>query len=251
MLFVVALAALGGLLLGSFLNVVIARLPAGESVVAGRSHCPACGATIAARDNIPVLSYLVLRGRCRHCGGAISPRYLVVELVTGGLFAATVAVHREDTPELVLGLVLIAFLVPISAIDLELRKIPNKLTLPAAVLALILGTMLDPGGEPERLIAGAAAAAFLGIPSLISPKGMGMGDAKLAGVMGLYLGAAVAPALLIGLFAGVVVGMTIVARVGMTAGRRTRIPFGPYLALGGVVAVLAGNELLSLYVDSF
>lgn len=247
----IVLAGLGGLLIGSFLNVVIARLPEGESIARGRSKCPSCGATIRARDNVPVLSWLLLRGRCRDCGAPISKRYPAVELLTAGLYAATVAVHYDDTPELVLGLVLVTFLIPIAFIDLDVQRIPNALTLPAAVLAIVLGTALDPGGEVERLIAGAGAAAFLGIPALINPKGMGMGDAKLTGVMGLYLGAPVAPAILIGLFAGVVAGVGIVAQKGMSDARRTRIPFGPFLALGGVIAMLAGTPIIDWYTDTF
>lgn len=244
-----ALAFLGGLLVGSFLNVVIARLPADESFFGGRSKCPSCGATIRARDNIPLVSWIVLRGRCRDCGARISWRYPLVELLTAVIFAATVAVHHDDTTKLVLGLVLTTFLVPIAFIDLDVQRIPNKLTLPAAILAVILGTALDPGGEIERLIAGAAAAAFLGLPALINPKGMGMGDAKLTGVMGLYLGAAVAPAILIGLVTGVIGGIAIVAMVGMGEGRRTRIPFGPFLAFGGIVAMLFGQPIVDWYSD--
>ncbi len=247
----IALAALGGLVVGSFLNVVIVRLPRGESVVRGRSACPGCGAPIRAQDNIPVLSWLLLRGRCRACGQPISARYPAVELLTAALYAATVAIHGDDTAQLVLGLLLVTFLVPIAFIDLDVQRIPNALTLPASVVAVVVGTALDPGGEVERLIAGAAAALVLGRPALLNPRGMGMGDAKLAGVMGLYLGAEVAPAILIGLVTGVLVGIGIVAKRGMSEGRRTRIPFGPFLAFGAIVALLTGQPVVDWYLDTF
>lgn len=244
-------AAVVGLIVGSFLNVVAHRLPGRRSLAVPASHCPACETPIKPYDNVPVLSWLVLRGRCRSCAAPISARYPLVEAGTAALFAAVVAVHLADTASLVLGLALVAFLVPIALIDLDHRIIPNRLTLPAAVLAIVLGTALDPGGQVERLIAGAAGALALGIPSLMNPKGMGLGDAKLVGVMGLYLGAALAPAFLVALVVGTVVGIAIVARKGMAAGRKTAIPFGPFLALGGVVGVLAGSEVMALYLSAF
>lgn len=244
-------AAAFGLILGSFLNVVAWRLPSRMSLALPASHCPSCETPIKPYDNIPVLSWLLLRGRCRSCSEPISARYPIVEAATAALFAAVVAVHHADTAALVLGLVLVAFLVPIALIDLDHRIIPNRLTLPAAVLAIVLGTALDPGGEIERLIAGAAAALVLGLPALLRPAGMGMGDAKLVGVLGLYLGAAVAPAFFIAFAVGTVVGVVIIMRKGMAQGRKTPVPFGPFLALGAIVGVLAGNEILSAYLDTF
>ncbi|MBJ7329046.1 MAG: prepilin peptidase [Solirubrobacteraceae bacterium] len=244
-------ALVGGLIVGSFLNVVIYRLPKGESIARGRSKCPSCGEGVKAYDNVPVVSWLLLRGKCRSCGAPISVRYPAVEALTALLYALTVAVNYDDTTKLVLGLVMVTFLIPIAAIDLELKLIPNKLTLPAAVVAVVLGVILDLDGEVERLIAGAAAAAFLGIPSLINPKGMGMGDAKLTGVMGLYLGALVAPAILIGLLAGVLVGIGVIAHFGMDEGRKRQIPFGPFLAFGAVSAMLAGQPIIDWYLDTF
>lgn len=244
-------AAAFGLVIGSFLNVVAHRVPGRMSLAMPASHCPSCETPIKPYDNIPVLSWLFLRGRCRSCAAPISARYPLVEALTAVLFAAVVAVHHADTASLVLGLVLVAFLVPIALIDLDHRIIPNRLTLPAAVLAIVLGTALDPGGEVERLIAGVAAALVLGLPSLLNPKGMGMGDAKLVGVLGLFLGAAVAPAFFVAFIAGTVLGIAIVMRKGMTQGRKTAVPFGPFLALGGIVGVLAGNELVSLYLSTF
>ena len=244
-------AAAFGLVIGSFLNVVAHRVPGRMSLALPASHCPSCETPIKPYDNIPLLSWLILRGRCRSCSEPISARYPLVEALTGALFAAVVAVHHADTAALVLGLVLVAFLVPIALIDLDHRIIPNRLTLPAAVLAVVLGTALDPSGQVERLIAGAAAGLALGLPSLLNPRGMGMGDAKLVAVMGLFLGAAVAPAFFVAFLVGTVLGVAIVMRKGMMQGRKTAVPFGPFLALGGVVGVLAGNELVSLYLSTF
>ena len=244
-------AAAFGLVIGSFLNVVAHRLPGRMSLSMPASHCPSCETPIKPYDNIPVLSWLLLRGRCRSCSAPISARYPLVEAATALLFAAVVAVHHADTAALVLGLVLVAFLVPIALIDLDHRIIPNRLTLPAAILAIVLGTVLDPGGQVERLIAGAAAGLVLGLPAFISPKGMGMGDAKLVAVLGLYLGAAVAPAFFVAFLVGTAVGIGIIARKGMMKGRKTAVPFGPFLALGGIVGVLAGNELVQAYLSTF
>jgi len=249
--FAVPFAAAFGLVIGSFLNVVAHRMPGRMSLSMPASHCPSCETPIKPYDNIPLLSWLVLRGRCRSCAEPISARYPIVEAATAVLFAAVVAVHHANTASLVLGLVLVAFLVPIALIDLDHRIIPNRLTLPAAVLAVVLGTALDPGGEVERLIAGAAAALVLGLPSLINPKGMGMGDAKLVGVLGLYLGAAVVPAFFVAFLAGTAIGIAIIVRKGMSQGRKTAVPFGPFLALGGLVGVLAGDELVQLYLTTF
>lgn len=244
-------AAAFGLVIGSFLNVVAHRLPGRMSLALPPSHCTSCKAPIRPYDNIPVLSWLILRGRCRSCSEPIAARYPLVEAGTAALFAAVVAVHHADTAAVVLGLVLVAFLVPIALIDLDHRIIPNRLTLPAAVLAVVLGTALDPGGELQRLIAGTAAAIVLGLPALLNPKGMGLGDAKLVGVLGLYLGAAVAPAFFVAFIAGTAVGIAIIARKGMVRGRKTVVPFGPFLALGAVVGLLAGNELVRAYLGTF
>jgi leader peptidase (prepilin peptidase)/N-methyltransferase len=244
-------AAAFGLIIGSFLNVVAFRLPGRMSLSMPASHCPSCETPIKPYDNIPVLSWLLLRGRCRSCSEPIAARYPLVEALTAALFAAVVAVHHANTAQLVLGIVLMAFIVPIALIDLDHKIIPNRLTLPAAVLAVVLGTVLDPGGELERLIAGAAAALVLGLPALVRPSGMGMGDAKLVGVLGLYLGAAVAPAFFVAFIAGTVVGISIIVRKGLATGRKTPVPFGPFLALGAVVGVLAGHPLVHTYLGAF
>src|SRR3954464_14830380 len=247
---VVIAAAVAGLLIGSFLNVVAWRLPRGESLSHPRSRCPGCGTQIAAYDNIPVVSWLLLRGRCRHCGTPISPRYPLVEATTAVLFALVV-VAKDDAVEIALGLLLVTALVPITLIDLDLRLIPNRITLPAAVAALIAGVVLDVSFVPEQLIAGAAAGGFFLLAALAYPRGMGMGDVKLAGMLGLYLGRAVAPAIFAGLIAGVVVGAVIVARKGAREGRKTAVPFGPFLALGGLFGLFFGDAVMDAYLDRF
>lgn len=243
---VVVVAGLFGLLVGSFLNVVAHRLPRGESLARPGSRCPGCGHPVRPYDNVPVLSWLILRGRCRDCGEPISWRYPLVELVTAVLWAAVVAV-RDDAGGIALGLILVTALVPIVLIDLERRLIPNVITGPAAVAAVVAGLALDLDGLPEQLIAGAAAGGFFLLAVLAYPRGMGMGDVKLAGVMGLCLGRAVAPAILIGLVAGVLVGGVIIARVGARAGRKVAVPFGPFLALGAVAGLFAGDAIVDWY----
>jgi leader peptidase (prepilin peptidase) / N-methyltransferase len=246
----VTFAGVLGAIMGSFLNVVVYRLPRHESLITPASHCPRCGTPVKPYDNIPVLSWLLLRGHCRSCGESISVRYPLVEFVTGVLCVGAV-LAGDSAVRVGLGLGLILLIVPIALIDLEHRLIPNRLTLPGAVLALALGLALDPGGEPGRLIACAAAGGFLLLAALAYPGGMGMGDVKLAGMMGLFLGSAVAPALLIALLSGTFVGGVIIARKGAAAGRKTAIPFGPFLALGSVVAVFAGQPLVHFYVNHF
>jgi leader peptidase (prepilin peptidase) / N-methyltransferase len=244
-------AALLGLLIGSFLNVVAWRLPRGESLVRPRSKCPGCGTQLKTYDNIPVLSWLLLRGRCRGCGEGISARYPVVEAVTAALYALVVAVKIDEPAQLALGLVLVTFLVPIAAIDLDHKIIPNKLTAPAAVLAIALVAVLDTRHLPEYLIAGLGALLFFYLPALVHNKGMGMGDVKLAGVLGLYLGRAVAPALFIALILGVVVGAAVIASKGISDGRRAKVPFGPFLAAGALIAFFVGDGIVDSYLERF
>jgi leader peptidase (prepilin peptidase) / N-methyltransferase len=244
------LAGVMGAVFGSFLNVVAYRLPRRESLVKPRSRCPSCGTPVRPYDNVPILSWLLLRGHCRNCAAPISPRYPLVEAGTALLCAGAVLTH-DTAVGVALSVTLILLLVPAALIDLEHRIIPNKLTGAGALLALVLGTALDPAGEPTRLIAGVAAGGFLLAAALAYPGGMGMGDVKLAGVMGLFLGAAVAPAILIALLSGVLLGAVIVARKGTRAGRKTAVPFGPFLALGGIVAVFAGQPIVNWYLHSF
>jgi leader peptidase (prepilin peptidase)/N-methyltransferase len=246
----VALAFVAGLAIGSFLNVVAYRLPRGESLAHPGSHCPACDAPVRPRDNVPVLGWLLLRGRCRDCGAPISWRYPAVEAATGVLFAVVVAT-QDDAIGVALGLLLVTTLVPVTLIDLDTRTIPNRITLPSAVAALAAGLLLDLEFVPEQLIAAAAAFAFFFVAAWLYPRGMGLGDVKLAGVLGLYLGRAVAPAIFIALITGVLVGLVVIARVGQAQGRKTAVPFGPFLALGGLLAFFWGDPLVDAYVDRF
>ncbi|HXN38881.1 MAG TPA: prepilin peptidase [Solirubrobacteraceae bacterium] len=246
----VAVSGVMGAIFGSFLNVVAYRLPRHESIVLPASHCTRCGTPVKPYDNIPILSYLLLRGHCRSCGEPISVRYPLVEALTGTLCAGAVLAHGSASA-IALSIALILLVVPAALIDLEHRIIPNKITALGAVLALAIGLALDPSGEPGRLIAGVAAGGFLLAAALAYPGGMGMGDVKLAGMMGLFLGAAVAPALLIALISGVLLGAVVIARKGAKQGRKTAIPFGPFLALGALVAVFAGQPLVDLYVNHF
>jgi leader peptidase (prepilin peptidase)/N-methyltransferase len=246
-----AFAPLMGLVIGSFLNVVAWRLPRGESLSKPGSHCPSCDAPVRPYDNVPVVSWLLLRGRCRSCKGTISSRYPIIEAVTALLYVVVVAALWDDALKIALGIALVTVLVPVTIIDLEHRLIPNKLTGPAALLAVGLGLALDPGFVPEQLIAGAAAGGFFFAAAALYPRGMGMGDVKLAGVLGLYLGRAVAPAIFIGLIAGVLVGAAIIARKGAVEGRKTAVPFGPFLALGAVISLFVGEGLMDGYLERF
>lgn len=243
----IALTAIFGALIGSFLNVVAYRLPRSKSLVTPGSQCPGCDTPIKPYDNVPVLGWLLVRGRCRTCRTPISPRYPAVEALTAALAVAVILVEHS-TVDKVLGLVLVGILVPIALIDLDHQIIPNKITGPAAILAVAIGLALKPSGVPEQLIAGAGAAAFLLVFVFAYPRGMGMGDVKLAAVMGLVLGRAVAPAMFIALIAGTVVGIGVMARKGVRDGRKTRIPFGPFLAIGSVVGLFAGDALVNLYL---
>lgn len=251
MLVVLLFVALLGLAVGSFLNVVIWRLPRGENLSHPGSHCGSCGAPVSPRDNIPVVSWLLLRGTCRSCGARISPRYLAVEVLTAVLWVTVVAVFYDDARQAALGLALVTMLVPLTFIDLEHQVLPNVILAPFAVLALVLGLTFDPSYVPEQLVAGAAALAFFLVPALLRPGGMGMGDVKLAGVLGLYLGRAVAPAILFALMVGVLVGVVVIQRLGRERGRKTKVPFGPSLAAGAVAALLVGHELVDRYLDTF
>jgi leader peptidase (prepilin peptidase) / N-methyltransferase len=243
------IAGLFGAVVGSFLNVVIHRLPAGESLVTPRSRCPSCGTQIRALDNVPMLSWALLRGRCRHCGAPISARYPAVELVTAVTFAAIVAVRGFDEG-LVLELPLAACLIALAGIDLDHRLLPNKIVYPMAAYGLVAAAIVDTADLPEHLLAGAGAFTFLFVAVLAYPAGMGMGDVKLAGAMGLYLGLSIVPAMLVAFLLGTIAGLAILAREGIEA-RKQAVPFGVFLALGGITAVLAGPELIDAYEGAF
>jgi leader peptidase (prepilin peptidase)/N-methyltransferase len=245
-----SLAFIGGMITGSFVGLVAHRVPRGRSIVRPRSQCDACGARIAAYDNVPVASWLWLRGRCRRCRAPIPARYPLVEAALGVAFVATAVVLRDDPAELALGLVLCALLAAVTLTDLERRVIPNAILLAGAGMAVAIVLATDPASLGERALAAGAAGGFLLVAALAYPRGMGMGDVKLAAVLGLFLGRAVAPAMLIALAAGALVGIVLMLMHGPGA-RKQAIPFGPFLALGGVVGLLAGEDMLDAYLDSY
>jgi leader peptidase (prepilin peptidase) / N-methyltransferase len=245
-----ALAAVSlapGLALGSFLNVVAARLPLRRSVVSPASACMSCEQPIAWYDNVPLVSYALLRGRCRNCGARIGLRYPAVELVTGLLIGACV-LRFGLTADAAVAAVFCAVLVAVSATDLEHRIVPNRIVLPAAVLLLAAQTLLHP--SPEWAIAAVAASGFLLSAALVYPAGMGMGDVKLALVLGAVLGRTVPVAMMAGMVAALLPSMVLVAKHGGKA-RKMGIPFAPFLALGAVVALFAGEPLLNAYLSTF
>ncbi len=245
-----AVAAIFGAIVGSFLNVVAYRLPRKESLLHPGSRCPRCETPIKPYDNVPILGWLWLRGRCRACGAPISWRYPAVEAVSALLCALCVVRFGADS-DVWLPLVFVLLLIPITLIDLEFTIIPNSLTLIGAVAAIALTAAFDSGHLVAHLIAGAAAGGFFLIAAIVYPAGMGMGDVKLAGVMGLVLGRAVVPAIFAALLLGTIVGTGVMARYGVREGRKKGIPFGPWLAAGSLVGLFAGDALVDWYLDTF
>ena len=239
-----ALALAPGLALGSFLNVVAARVPLRRSIVSPPSACMTCGHELSWHENVPLLSYVFLRGRCRSCGEHIPLRYPAVELVAALLVAGCVwkfGFHAEAF----VGSFFCLALVAVSATDLEHRIIPNRIVVPAAAIVLVAQTALKP--SPEWAIAGFGASGFLLLAAIVYPAGMGMGDVKLALLLGAMLGRTVPVAILLGLVAAMLPAFALLARHG-TAARKMGIPLGPFLALGALVALFAGHPLLNLYL---
>jgi len=242
---IAALALAPGLALGSFLNVVAARVPLRRSLVRPGSACMSCGHEIAWYDNVPLFSFAALRGRCRACGVRIPLRYPGVELSSALLAAACVWKFGLHPEALVAAFFCLA-LVTVSATDLEHHLIPNRIVLPAAAVVLVAQTAVKP--SPEWAIAAAGAAAFLLAAALAYPAGMGMGDVKLALLLGAMLGRTVPIALLLGMVAALVPGIVLLARHGGRA-RKMGVPLGPFLALGAVVALFAGHPLLHAWLQ--
>lgn len=259
-----ALAGVGGLVFGSFLNVVVHRVPRKESIVRPASRCPSCGHELSAADNIPVISWLMLGGKCRYCGARISVRYPAAELLTAVVWILAVARRRElappGTPADAVGWQLVAFLpflwvlVALSLIDLEHKILPNRIVYPSVLAAVpLLGIVaaVGPGLDAwvRALLGGLAGAGGFFVVALISPAGMGMGDVKLAGLIGLFMGYLGWGRLVLSFFAafafGAVIGIALM--IAGRAGRKTAIPFGPFMALGAIVSSLAGDRLLDLY----
>ncbi len=244
---VAAVAFAPGLALGSFLNVVAARVPLRRSVVKPASACMSCGTQIAARDNLPLVSWALLRGRCRHCAVKIPFRYPAVELTTALLMAACVLAFGLGF-EALLAAFFCAVLVAISAVDLEHRIVPNRIVLPATAVLLPLHTLVDPSAA--WVLGAFGASLFLFLAVLAYPAGMGMGDVKLALFMGAMLGPTVAVALMVGMVSALVPSAFLLARHGSKA-RKMGIPFAPFLALGSLVALFAGEQLLDAYLGFF
>ena len=234
------------LALGSFLNVVAARVPLRRSIVRPPSACMSCGEQINWYDNLPLISYVLLRGRCRHCQARIPLVYPGVELATAVLVAGCVLAFGL-TAEAAIAAFFCAVLVAVSAIDLEHRIIPNRIVLPATVVVLVANTARDL--SPEWAIAALAGSGFLLAAALVYPAGMGMGDVKLALLMGAALGRTVSAALMVGMLAAMVPSLVLFARHGSKA-RKMGIPFGPFLAIGSVVALFWGHDLIDAYLST-
>jgi len=248
-LFLDAACFLFGLVFGSFLNVVIARLPDGRSVVHPPSACPACGGSIRWYDNVPVVSWLWLRARCRNCRARISWRYPVVELLTAVLFLLA-ARRFGPSLDLAAALVLLGALVAITGIDLDHQIIPDVITLPGIVVGALLAVVLHPAAWLDTLSGILVGGGLFLVIILASGGGMGGGDMKLGAMMGAFLGwKLVLLAILLGVFAGgaVAIGLLVTG----TKGRKDPVPFGPFLALGAVVSLLWGNTLLAWYLSRF
>jgi leader peptidase (prepilin peptidase)/N-methyltransferase len=239
-----AIVFVPGLALGSFLNVVAARVPLQRSVVHPGSACTACEAPIAWYDNIPIISWALLRGRCRSCGAAIPWKYPLVELVTALLIGACVLAFGL-TAEAAVAALFCATLVAISVTDIERKVIPNRIVLPAAAVVLLAQMALHP--SPEWALGAFGASLFLFLAALAYPAGMGMGDVKLALLLGAMLGRTVPVAMMVGMISALVPSVFLLVKHGRAA-RKMRIPFGPFLALGGIVALFAGNLLLDAYL---
>ncbi|GAC1323690.1 MAG: A24 family peptidase [Mycobacteriales bacterium] len=251
---IVVFAALLGLLIGSFLNVVVWRVPQGQSIVSPPSHCPACDAAVRPRDNLPVLSWLLLRARCRDCKARISVRYPLVELGTAVVFAI-LAMRLGASTALPAFLYLGAVGVALALIDIDTHRLPDVLTLPSygvGVALLGIAAFAGAGGGPlvRALLGMVAAFAFFFVLAFIYPAGMGFGDVKLAGVLGLYLAWVGWSSWFVGVFAGFllggIVGLALIAT--KRAGRKSAVPFGPFMLLGALVAILAGPEIVHGYL---
>ena len=253
---IVVVCAVLGLLIGSFLNVVIWRVPRGESIVRPPSHCPSCGHEVRVRDNVPVVSWLLLRGRCRDCSAPVSARYPLVEALTAALFVVF-AVDLGADWSLPAYLYLAAVGVALTFIDLDHKRLPNVLTLPSyGVAGVLLGlaAVLDDRGDDllRGVLAMAALFAFYFVLAFVYPAGMGFGDVKLSGVLGLYLGWVGWGALVVGAFAGFLLGGVLGALLMAVrkAGRKSAIPFGPFMLAGALVGLLWGERIADAYVGS-
>jgi prepilin signal peptidase PulO-like enzyme (type II secretory pathway) len=239
-----ALAFAPGLAIGSFLNVVAARVPLKRSIVSPGSACMSCGHELAWYENVPVASYLALRGRCKGCGTRIGVVYPAVELLTALLIAASFLAFGFSAKAFVAAF-FCAVLVTVSATDLSHRIVPNVVVLPAAAIVIVAMTAVDP--SVEWVLGALGGSLFLFLAALVHPKGMGMGDVKLALLLGAMLGRTVPVALMVGMLAALVPSIVLLARHG-SAARKMGIPFAPFLAFGGIVALFFGDDVLDAYL---
>lgn len=242
---IAVVAGLFGLVVGSFLNVVIHRVPIRQSIVRPSSRCPSCGERIKSFDNLPVLSYLMLRGRCRSCKVRISPRYPLVEALTGILFVLS-AYEFGLSLSLAWALVLISVLVALAGTDLEHRLLPNAIVVPASVVGFSLSAVVDPEGWWIYLVSAVAVAAGLFALALAYPGGMGMGDVKMGGMLGAFLGPYAALAVFIGALLGALVGGVLMVTGAIERG--SALPFGVFLALAGVFTLFLGQDVWGWYL---
>jgi leader peptidase (prepilin peptidase)/N-methyltransferase len=239
-----------GATIGSFLNVVVARLPRGESLVSPGSRCPACRTPIRWFDNVPLLSFLVLRGRCRRCGASIAWRYPVIEGVTAALFGLAAWRFGARPEALLPAWFFLATLVAVTAIDLEHQLIPDRITLPGIAVGFLASLANPSVSWLASLLGIALGGGLIFVIIVVSRGGMGGGDMKLCAMMGAFLGPKLA---LLAIFSGVVAG-GMVAAILLASGLRGRkdpIPFGPFLALGGVVALFSGEDIVRWYFSAF
>ena len=246
--YLAATSLIFGLVIGSFLNVAIYRLPRKESLVRPGSHCPSCGHVVRWHDNVPVLGWLALRGKCRDCAHSIPVRYPLVEAITGIAFLLCFLRFGVDWP-LIVAWAFVSAMVTVAFIDYDHMIIPNKIVLPGALLGLVASIAISPQDWWKYLAGSVGAAAFMFVLAMTWRGGMGPGDIKMAAFMGAVLGSAVIVALFTAFFAGAVAGVALIATRRRT--RKEKIPFGPYLAIGAVVAVFVGQWLLHSYVGMF
>ena len=249
--YVIVVAGVFGLLIGSFLNAWAYRLPREISIAQGRSFCPACSGPIRWYDNVPLVSYLVLHGRCRACGARISPRYPLGEALTAGLFVLAAALTGPKW-ELLPQLLFIAVLVLISQTDLEFREVPGDVLLIAGALGLGAMIALHPHRWWAYVAAAGGAAAFVLVVRFLykvvrGVTGMGIGDVSISFFLGAFLGGAVVPAMFLGFLLGAAVGVVVLAR--KAGGMKTALPFGPFLAAGGIVMLFAGSSVIHAYLS--
>jgi leader peptidase (prepilin peptidase)/N-methyltransferase len=245
--------AVAGLLIGSFLTVVVHRVPERRSVVGGRSMCPGCGKVIAARDNIPVVSWILLHGRCRNCGTRISPMYPLTELLTAGLFLGA-SLSFDDVWVAVTMALFLAVQVAVSIIDLQRRIIPNRIVYPSVVVFGVAMLVLDLTDRGPNVVHGLIGLAAYGgallVVALIAPRGMGLGDVKLAGLIGLVLGSIALSRVAVAAGAGILLGgLAGVVALIMGRSRKTALPFGPFLAAGAAIAVFFGPQIANAYLN--